>query len=58
MSVVDAVEFTELGLHPNLLASPHDKLLSLPVTDGTLPVPDGPGLGVLLDEQVLAQYRL
>ncbi len=58
MAVVDAVEFTELGLHPNLLASPHDKLLSLPVTDGTLPVPDGPGLGVLLDEQVLAQYRL
>ncbi|MGD0441050.1 MAG: enolase C-terminal domain-like protein [Acidimicrobiales bacterium] len=58
MSVIDAVEFTELGLHPNLLSSPHDKLLSLPVTDGTLPVPDGPGLGVLLDEEVLAHYRL
>ncbi len=57
MAVVDAVEFTELGLHANLLAPPHDKLLSLPVTDGSLPVPDGPGLGVLLDEEVLAQYR-
>lgn len=41
-----AVEFTELGLHQNLLAPPHDASLSLPLSDGCLPVPDGPGLGV------------
>lgn len=58
MAVIDAVEFTELGLHPNLLAPPHDKLLGLPVTEGMLPVPGGPGLGVSLDEEALAPYRL
>lgn len=50
MSVTDAVEFTELGLHPNLLLPPHDTSLSLPLVDGCLPVPDGPGLGVQLGE--------
>lgn len=48
MSVVDAVEFTEIGLHDNLLAPPYDALLALPLVDGCMPVPDGPGLGVTL----------
>jgi L-alanine-DL-glutamate epimerase-like enolase superfamily enzyme len=58
MSVVDAVEFTELGLHANLLSSPHDKLLALPLVDGCLPVPDGPGLGVSLDESAVERFRI
>lgn len=49
--VTDAVEFTELSLHPNLLKSPWDTLLALPLEDGRLPVPDGVGLGVDLDEE-------
>lgn len=49
-SVVDAVEFTEIGHHPNLLKAPHDRLLGLPLEDGCLPVPGGPGFGVILDE--------
>jgi L-alanine-DL-glutamate epimerase-like enolase superfamily enzyme len=53
MGVVDAVEFTELGLHPNFLKPPHDSALSLPLRDGCLPVPDGPGLGVELDQAAI-----
>ncbi|MDP6629701.1 MAG: enolase C-terminal domain-like protein [Kiritimatiellia bacterium] len=46
-----AVEFTELGLHGPLLQGEQDALLSLPLDqDGCLPVPEGPGLGVELDE--------
>jgi L-Ala-D/L-Glu epimerase len=56
MTVVDAVEFTELGLHPNLLAPPDDVRLGLPLADGDLPVPDGPGLGVVLDEEAMEPY--
>jgi L-alanine-DL-glutamate epimerase-like enolase superfamily enzyme len=56
--VRDAVEFTEMGLHDFLLAPPHDELLSLPLEDGCLPVPDGPGLGVTLDEEKVAACRL
>jgi L-alanine-DL-glutamate epimerase-like enolase superfamily enzyme len=26
--------------------------------DGRVPVPDGPGLGIELDEEVLARYRV
>jgi L-alanine-DL-glutamate epimerase-like enolase superfamily enzyme len=58
MGVVDAVEFTELGHHPNLLLSPHDKLLALPLEDGCLPVPDGPGFGVELDEELVRKHTL
>jgi L-alanine-DL-glutamate epimerase-like enolase superfamily enzyme len=58
MSVVDAVEFTEIGLHGNLLEAPHDRLLGLPLEDGCLPVPDGPGLGVVLDEAAVAGAAL
>lgn len=47
---VDAVEFTELGLHGNLLTSPMAEQLALPLEDGCLPAPTGPGLGVELDE--------
>ena len=56
MTVVDAVEFTELGLHKSLLAPPHDSLLALPLEDGCLPVPDGPGFGVALDDSELRQH--
>jgi L-alanine-DL-glutamate epimerase-like enolase superfamily enzyme len=52
--VVDAVEFTELGHHENLLRPPHDRSLALPLDDGCLPVPEGPGLGVALDEAAVA----
>jgi len=58
VEMVDAVEFTELGLHDVLLAPPHDTSLVLPLEDGSLPVPDGPGLGVELDEEKLRQYGL
>ncbi|NLH98052.1 MAG: mandelate racemase/muconate lactonizing enzyme family protein [Chthonomonadales bacterium] len=47
--VTDAVEFTELSLHGNLLKPPWDARLTLPLEDGCLPVPDGPGLGVEMD---------
>lgn len=56
--VTDAVEFTEIGLHHNLLAAPGDADLALPLDDGCLPVPDGPGLGVQLDEEKLAEHRV
>jgi len=58
VKMVDAVEFTELGLHDGLLAPPHDTGLALPLEDGCLPVPDGPGLGVELDEEKVRQYSL
>lgn len=58
VKMVDAVEFTELGLHEGLLTSPHDTGLALPIEDGCLPVPDGPGLGVELDEEKVRQYSL
>ena len=48
--VTDAVEFTELSLHGNLLKPPWDSRFALPLEDGCLPVPDGPGLGVEVAE--------
>jgi muconate cycloisomerase len=56
--LVDAVEFTEIGLHPNLLGAPHDALLALPLEDGCLPVPTGPGLGVALDPEAVRRHTL
>lgn len=58
MGIVEAVEFTELGLHGNLLEPPHKALLALPLEDGCLPVPDGPGLGVALSEADVARFSL
>ncbi len=49
-AVVDAVEFTEIGLHTNLLAAPYNKEFALPLTEGCLPIPEGPGFGVVLDD--------
>ncbi|MDA8358469.1 MAG: dipeptide epimerase [Actinomycetota bacterium] len=54
--IVDAVEFTELSLHENLLVAPDD--LTLPLRDGRLEVPRGPGLGVTLDEDAVEAHRL
>jgi L-Ala-D/L-Glu epimerase len=55
---LDAVEFTEIGLHPNLLAPPYDTVFGLPLEDGCLPVPEGPGLGVNLDVGALHNAAL
>jgi L-alanine-DL-glutamate epimerase-like enolase superfamily enzyme len=50
-SFTGAVEFTELGLHGPLLRGAADRLLALPLdADGCLPVPEGTGLGVELDD--------
>ena len=50
VGVTDAVEFTEILLHGNPLASPGHEALSVPLdADGCLSVPDRPGLGVELD---------
>jgi L-alanine-DL-glutamate epimerase-like enolase superfamily enzyme len=54
--VTDAVEFTEIGIHDSLLAPPWDTGLALPLEDGCLPVPEGPGLGVAFDDAKLAQH--
>ena len=56
--VTDAVELTELGLHRNLLAAPWDEQLALPLADGCMPVPDGPGFGVSVDQRQIQEVRL
>lgn len=56
MIIKDAVEFTEIRLHDNLLAEPHDRLFSLPLEDGCLAVPEGPGFGVAVDEEKAKSY--
>lgn len=53
-----AVEFTELGLHENLLAPPHQRTLGLPLEDGELDVPEGPGLGVSLVQERVRAHAL
>ena len=58
VAVDSAVEFTELGLHENLLRAPHDRALALPLEDGCLPLPDGPGFGVVLDDERVAAHTL
>lgn len=58
VAAIDAVEFTELGLHGNLARAPQDTLLAFPLEDGCLPVPDGPGLGVVLDEDEIERFRI
>ncbi len=57
MIIRDAVEFTELRLHDNLLLPPYDKLLGLPLENGRLKVPQGPGLGVELDPVKMEKNR-
>jgi len=58
MMVTEAVEFTEIGLHDNLLAAPQSSQFALPLEDGCLPVPAGPGLGVALAEDKVKRYTL
>lgn len=58
LNMVDAVEFTEIGIHTGLLAAPDERLLSLPLEDGCMPVPQGPGLGVKLDEAAVEKCRI
>ncbi len=56
--IVDAVEFTELGLHGNLLRGAWADELALPLANGSLPIPSGPGLGVDLDLEQVEGWRL
>lgn len=58
LAVVDAVEFTEIGLHSNLLATPYGSAFGLPLVDGCLPVPSEPGLGVTLDAEAVREATL
>lgn len=58
VKMLAAVEFTEIGLHTSLLVQPHDRLLALPLKDGCLPVPDGPGFGVQLDEEAVRKLHM
>jgi L-alanine-DL-glutamate epimerase-like enolase superfamily enzyme len=54
------VPFVE-QLHPELFHSPLRAELVRPepaVTDGTIPLPTGPGLGVELVAEAVARYRL
>ena len=55
-NIMDAVEFTEIVLHDNLAASPFDRLLMPPLKNGYLSVPEGPGLGVQLNEVEVQRY--
>ncbi len=55
-SIVDAVEFTELSLHRSLLLGWWDGAFALPLSDGSLAVPTGPGLGVELDPEALRAH--
>jgi L-Ala-D/L-Glu epimerase len=54
--MLDAVEFTEIILHDSLALAPWDRLFQPPLEDGCLKVPDGPGLGVALDETRMRDY--
>jgi L-alanine-DL-glutamate epimerase-like enolase superfamily enzyme len=56
--LTDAVEFTEISLHGNLLALPWADRLALPLEDGSLPLPRGVGLGVDLDLAEVDRYRV
>ena len=55
-NILDAVEFTEIMLHDNLVEPPFDQVLMPPLEDGYLRVPTGPGLGVQLDETKVERY--
>lgn len=57
-SVVDAVEFTEIGLHDALLAAPFADAFALPLHANGLPVPSGPGLGVSLDPTKVRHHAI
>lgn len=52
-TILDAVEFTELALHAPQVRGPWADAFGLPLADGALPVPTGPGLGVELDLDAL-----
>lgn len=59
VGVTDAVEFTEILLHENLLVSPIGESLALPLdADGCFAVPEGPGLGVEFDPEKLARFAV
>lgn len=56
-TVVDAVEFTELALHGPLVRGRWASAFSLPLADGALPVPTGPGLGVEIDLEAVRAHE-
>ncbi|HUZ82070.1 MAG TPA: enolase C-terminal domain-like protein [Gaiellaceae bacterium] len=57
MHIVDAVEFTELVVHEPLIEQPASGPLALPLRDGCLDVPTGPGLGVELAAEDVDRLR-
>lgn len=57
-SIVDGVEFTELGLHDAMLGGDQADAFALPLEDHGLRVPNGPGLGVALDPAKLRRHAL
>lgn len=52
-AMTDGVEFTELTLHRSLVSAAGVDPFTLPLADGALPVPMGPGLGVELESAAL-----
>lgn len=55
----DAVEFTELLLHGNLMAARQRSSMALPLDDdGCLAVPTSPGLGVELDDDAVERFTI
>lgn len=58
IGMIDAVEFTELVQHGPLLKGELNEQLALPLSDGCLPVPTGPGLGIELDYEQVAELAL
>jgi L-alanine-DL-glutamate epimerase-like enolase superfamily enzyme len=54
--MMDAVEFTEIIIHESLAAPPYDTLFTPPLEGGCMVVPEGPGLGVELDEERMESY--
>lgn len=57
-SISEAVEAVEYDIKPNVF---HDELLTRPLvveTTGDILVPEGPGLGIEVDQAVLERYRI
>lgn len=57
INIVDAVEFTELAVHEALIVHPDSGSLSMPLHDGCLDVPTGPGLGVEIAWSDVERFR-
>lgn len=56
-SIEPTAEFTETGLHHSLLQPSYSAALELPLEDGCMAVPSGPGLGIEVDEERMERWR-